>query len=256
MARFVPLTTYLSKKLAANFEAIPVDTLDFGNQIDSLDFTHTNSLLYTMYNRYNGLEILAVEKRGELMEQSKGLVVTPKKSGIKNLEDLKGKTMLFGPMLAPTAYMSQIYALKKLGFSVDDDLSFYTIPTGSFKHEKVIYGVMFGRYDAGAFPYYDFEMMIKQGKIQKDKFRILAEGPLIPYCNFGVTQRVDERFAQKFKEALLALQETDLVELANGEKVRILERAQVQGFTSAQDSDFDIVRQMAKETKMPPYQEY
>jgi len=256
MARFRPLTRYLSQKMGVNFVAVPVDTLDYGKEIGSLDFTHTNSLLYTMYNRYNGLEILAVEKRGELNDRSRGLVVTPKKSGIKNLADLKGKTMLFGPMLAPTAYMSQIYALKQQGFNVDDDLSFYTIPTGAFKHEKVIYGVMFGKYDAGAFPYYDFEMMIKQGKIRKDKFRILAEGPLIPYCNFGVTQRVNEKFAKKFKAELLAIKETDMVKIESGETVRVLERAQVQGFVNAKDSDFDIVRKMAKATNMPPYQEY
>jgi phosphonate transport system substrate-binding protein len=255
LARFVPLTAWLSKKMGVNFEAIAIDTLNFSEHIDSVDFTHTNSLLYTMYNRYNGLEILAVEKRGELGNRSKGLVVSLKKSGIKTIDDLKGKTMLFGPMLAPTAYMSQIYALKQKGFDVDEDLAFYTIPTGSFKHEKVIYGILFGAYDAGAFPYYDFEIMIKQGKVDKEKFNILAEGPLIPYCNFAVTQRVDDKFAQQFKKTLLSITEDDTVEI-NGERVKILERAQVDGFTTAVDADFDIVRQMAKATNMPPYQEY
>lgn len=256
LERFIPLTEYLSRKIGVRFEAVAVDTLNFSKKIDNLDFTHTNSLLYVMFNRYNGLEILAVEKRGELGARSKGLVVSLKNSGIKTIEDLKGKTMLFGPMLAPTGYMSQLYALKQRGFDIVDDLAFYTIPTGSFKHEKVIYGVLFGKYDAGAFPYYDFEIMAEQGKIDRDDFNILAEGPLVPYCNFGVTQRVDEKLARKFKAALLAIKKDDLVELANGERVNILERARIQGFEDVEDSDFDIVRQIARETNMPPYQTF
>ncbi len=254
--RFLPLTAYLGEKMGVKFEAVAIDTLNYAEEFESLDFTHTNSLLYIMYNRYNGLDILAVEKRGELGARSKGLVVTPKKSGIQSVSDLKGKTMFFGPMLAPTGYMSQIYALKQQGFNVDDDLALYTIPQGSFKHEKVIYGVQYGKYDAGAFPYYDFEIMAKQGKINRDDFLVLAEGPLIPYCNFGVTQRVDDKLAQKFKETLLAITEDDMVMTKEGERVRVLERAQVQGYEDAVDSDFDIVRKMARETNMPPYQQY
>lgn len=256
LKRFTPLTTYLSKKLGVKLEAVAIDTLQFSQEIDNLDFTHTNSLLYIMYNRFNGLEILATEKRGELGARSKGLVVTLKKSNIHSLDDLKSKSMIFGPMLAPTAFMSQAYALKKQGFSIDDDLKFYDFPTGAFKHEKVIYSVLFGKYDAGAFPYYDFEIMIKQGKVDPEDFVVLAEGPLIPYCNFAVTQRVDEVFAKRFKNALLSLKDTDMVEGANGERVRILERAELQGFADATDADFDIVRRMAKETNMPPYQQY
>jgi len=255
MQRFAPLTAYLSRELGVRFEGLPIDTLNFGEHIDELDFTHTNSLLYIMYNRYNGLDILAVEKRGELGDRSKGIVVARKDSGVKTVADLKGKSMIFGPMLAPTGYMSQIYALKQLGFDVDNDLAFYTIPTGAFKHEKVIYAVMFGKYDAGAFPYYDYEIMRKQGKVNPDKFRVLAEGPLIPYCNFAVTQRVDEGFARKFRQALLAITPDDTVEF-HGERLKVLARAGLDGFAAAADRDFDIVRQMAKATNMPPFQEF
>jgi len=256
LKRFTPLTVFLSKKLGVNFEAVAVDTLHFSREIENLDFTHTNSLLYIMYNRLNGLEVLAAEKRGELGARSKGIVAVLKKGGIESVADLKGKTMVFGPMLAPTSFMSQVYALKKQGFLIDDDLDFYDFPSRAFKHEKVIYSVLYGKYDAGAFPYYDFEIMGKQGKINVEDFTILAEGPLIPYCNFAVTQRrVGEKLARRFKEALLEIRDTDMVEMA-GERVNILKRAELEGFEDITDADFDIVRQMAKETNMPPYQEY
>jgi len=42
----------------------------------------------------------------------------------------------------------------------------------------------------------------------------------------------------------------------DGEVVRIFERAQIDGYEDVKDSDFDIVREMAKRTNMPPYQKY
>lgn len=255
LARFQPLTTYLGAKIGVKFEAVAIDTVNFTKEIDTVDFTHTNSLLYIMLNRYHGVESLAGDKRGALLGHSKGMVVTLKKSGITSISGLKDKTMIFGPMFAPTAFMSQIYALQKQGFDVDTDLAFYTIPTGSFKHEKVIYGLTLGKFDAAAFPYYDYELMVEQGKIDPDDYLVLAEGPPIPYCNFGVTQKVDEKLAQRFKKTLLAISGSDMAEMEDGERVKILERAQVDGFIDIKDKDFDIVREMAKATKMPPYQD-
>ena len=253
--RFQPLTKYLGEKLGANFEMVPIHTNEYMKEVDTLDFTHTNSLIYIMMHRFNGVDILAAEKRGSWGSRSQGIVLTRKESDIGSIEDLKGKTMIFGPMLAPTGFMSQVDMLEKNGIDPEEDLAFYTIPHGSFKHEKVIYGVMFEKYDAGAIPIFDFVTMAEEGKIDPEDFKIVAKAPTIPYCNFGVTQKVDEQFAARFKKALLELTMDDMVEF-NGERVSVLAKTLTDGYESVQDSDFDIVREMAKRTNMPPYQEY
>jgi len=253
--RFVPLTAFLSKKLGVKFEPVAIDTINFMREVDKLDFAHTNSLLYIMLHRFHGVEVLAAEKRGSLGFRSKGVIAVRKDSGIKSIKDLKGKTMLFGPMLAPTGFMSQIDVLQNNGIDPEKDLAFYSIPKGSFKHEKVIYGVMFGKYDAGAFPFNDFETMTEEGRIDANDFKIIGEGPAIPYCNFSVTQKIDEKLAARFKEALLSITKDDTVEI-NGERVKVLGRALIDGYVDIADKDFDIVRDMAKRTNMPPYQHY
>lgn len=253
--RFRPLTAYLSKKLGVDFETVVIDTFRFTKEVDTLDFTHTNSLLYIIMHRNHGVDILALEKAGSLGSLSKGAIVTLRKSGIKDVRELKGKTMIFGPMLAPTGYMTQIDLLLKSGIDPEDDLAFYTIPSGSYKHEKVVYGVLFEKYDAGAFPMLDFEKMIEEGKIDKDDFNIIAEGEPIPYCNFGVTQRVDDSFARKFKRVLLSIKKDDTIEV-DGEIVRVLDRADIDGYEDIEDKDFNVVREMAQRTNMPPYQRY
>lgn len=253
--RFLPLTKYLSEKLGVHFELVAINTNEYMREVDKLDFTHTNSLLYIMAHRFNGVNILAAEKRGSLGYHSQGVIVARKDSNIRTIEDLRGRTMIFGPMLAPTGFMSQVDMLEKAGIDPENDLSFYTIPPGSFKHEKVIYGVMFDKYDAGAIPIYDFETMAEEGKIDPEDFVIVAKAPPVPYCNFGVTQKVDEKFADRFKEAVISLTMDDTVEL-NGERVSVLARTLTDGYQAVQDSDFDIVREMARQTNMPPYQKY
>jgi phosphonate transport system substrate-binding protein len=255
LERFVPFTAFLSKKLGVNFEPVAIDTINFTKEMDNLDFTHTNSLLYIILNRFHGLNILAAEKKGSLGEKSQGIIIARKDSGIKKLEDLKGKTMIFGPTLGPTGFMSQIDLLQQAGIDPDNDLPFYTIPAGSFKHEKVAYGVLFERYDAGALPLDDIEIMAEDGRIDAEDFVIVARAEPVPYCNFGVSQKIDDSFAKKFKDVVLSITEDDTVEL-NGEVVKVLDRALVDGYVDITDADFDPVREMARRTNMPPYQKF
>ena len=253
--RFKPFTAYLSKKLGVQFEAMALDTSDFTKHLDEMDFTHTNSLLYVIMNRNNGVDILAAEKSGSLGARAKGLIIASKKSGIRSLQDLKGKTMIFGPSLGPTSYMAQLDILIKNGIDPENDLAFYSIPSGSFKHEKVIYGVLFEKFDAGAVPLLDFERMTSDGRIDPNDFTVLAEAEPIPYCNFAVTQKVPEDFAKRFREVLLNIKKDDTVSL-DGEVIKVLERANIDGYEEVSDADFNGIRDMAKRTNMPPYQRY
>jgi phosphate/phosphite/phosphonate ABC transporter binding protein len=253
--RFSAFNAYLSKALNANFEMQAIDTTQFMNEIDTLHFTHTNSLLYIMMNQFNGVEILATEKKDSLGSKSQGVFIVRNDSEIKSIKDLKGKSVLFGPTLAPTGFMSQIDLLQNNGIDPENDLGFYTIPRGSFKHEKVVYGVLFERYDAGALPIGDIENMVNDNRIAEDDLRIIAKADPILYCNFAVTQKVDDKFAEKFKQVVLSITPETTVEY-NGEVVKVLERALADGYEDAKNADFDDVREMAKRTNMPPYQKF
>ncbi len=253
--RFKPLTAYLSKKLGVRFEIRAIDTTDFTKEVEKLDFTHTNSLLYIIMHRNHGVDVLAAEKSGSLGSRAKGLIITLKKSGIGHIRDLKGKSMAFGPELGPTSYMAQLDLLLKNGIDPENDLSSYAIPQGTFKHEKVIYGVLLGKFDAGAVPLLDFERMAADGRIDRNDFSILADSEPMPYCNFAVTQKVDDALAERFRQALIGIRKDDTVEV-DGEVVNVLRRANVDGYENIKDRDFDVVREMAKRTNMPPYQKY
>ncbi len=255
LERFIPFSEHLGNLLGVKFETHAIDTINFTREVDELDFVHTNSLLYVILNRFHGVEVLAAEKKGSLGFRSQGIILTRKDSGINDIKALKGKTMIFGPMLAPTGFMAQVDLMQNNGIDPEQDLSFYTIPGGSFKHEKVIYGVMFGKYDAGSIPLDDLEIMADDNRIDIEDFQIIGRNEPIPYCNFGVTQKIDDALARRFKEAVLSIAPEDTVKI-DGQEVKVLETALVDGYVDIKDGDFDIVREMAKRTNMPPYQKY
>jgi phosphonate transport system substrate-binding protein len=254
--RFVPLTRYLSDKVGVEFVMVPVDTHDFEKRFNQgeFTFTHTNSLIYIVLKERNNLNLVASEKRGNFGSRSGGAIITRKGNGITDLSQIKGKNFAFGPMLAPTGYLAEYDLMLRNGIDPEKDFS-YTIPSGSYKHEKLIYGVLFGQYDVSAATLLDLETMTKEGKITADDFTILAQTPLIPYCTFGAAANADPALVDKVKKALLELKPTDTAEV-DGERVKVLRAAWIDGYEQLTDKDYDPVRDMARRVNMPPYQKF
>ncbi|ABB30811.1 hypothetical protein GeomeDRAFT_0885 [Geobacter metallireducens RCH3] len=257
MSRFLPLTRYLSDKCGVDFVAVPVDTHDFEKRFKAgeFTFTHSNSLIYVILHENEGVQLLASEKRGKFGARSAGALIARKGSGIEKLADIRGKRLAFGPMLAPTGYLAEYDLMLSAGINPEHDLGTYSIPPGSYKHEKLIYGVLYGQYDVAAAPILDLETMTREGKIAADDFVILAQSKPVPYCTFGVAKGADPALVKKVKEALLALKPADTAEV-DGERIKVLKAAWIDGYEELLDSDYDSIREMAKRVNMPPYQKY
>ncbi len=257
LARFLPLTRYLSEKTGVEFEMVPVDTYDFEKHFknDEFDLTHTNSVLYVILKENYDLKLLASEKRGRFGSRTAGAIIARKGSGITKLSDLRGKRLTFGPMLAPTGYMAEYDLMLRGGMDPEKDLAKWDIPSGSYKHEKVIYKVLNGEVDAAAAPILDLEIMGREGKISPDDYVILGQSPLIPYCTFGAAKDTDPKLVEKVRKALLELKPTDTVEV-DGERIKVMKAAWIDGFEELRDKDYDVIRDMARRVNMPPYQKY
>jgi ABC-type phosphate/phosphonate transport system substrate-binding protein len=256
-ARFEPITAYLSEKLGRRFESVYVNTFEFEDLVrdKKIDFTHSNSTLYIIFNKKFGAKLIAAEVRGRHGYKDSGAIIARKESGIQTFDDMRGKSMVFGPALAPFGYMAQYYLMLENGFDPEKDLSYYAIPWGSWKHEKVIYGVLFGGYDLGAAPRIDLDKMAEQGRINLDDFTVVAESIAMPYCTVASLAHVDPGLAQEVKETLLGLKK-DETALVNGEVLRVLGSAFIEGFVEVEDSEYDSIREQLKRCNMDPYREF
>lgn len=249
--RFTPLTAYLTKKVGVEFALVPVGINEFESRFRAGEFAfvHTNSYLYTRLNENHKARLVAAEKQGNFESRTAGVIISRKGSGIEKPTDVKGKRMAFGPLLAPAGYLSEYDLLLTAGIDPETDLGHYTIPQGGHKHEKLVYGVLYGSYDAAAVPLLDLEAMIRDGKITADELTIVAKSSLIPYCTFAAADNADRAIVAKVKAALLSLSPGDTVELG-GERLKVMKAARINGYEELTDKDFDPVRDMAKRVNL------
>lgn len=244
--RFVPLTRYLSEKTGSNCVMVPVEAAEFEKRFAAGDFAfaRTNSLIYTALEQ-QGASLVAGEKRGNFGSRTAGAIISRKGSGIESLADLKGKTMAFGSTHAPAGYLAEYDLLLTSGIDPEKDLGHYTTPRGSFKHEKLVYGVLFGAYDAAAVPLLDLETMTRDGKISPDDLVIVAKSAMIPYCAFAANKGVAPDLAKKFRAALTGLQPSDTA-LVDGETIRVMQAAMIDGYEELETRDYETLRGMAQ----------
>jgi len=256
-ARFAPLAAHLAEQLGRRVEPVWLDTADFEEAVRAgrLDVIHTNSYLYAWFHEAYGFRILAGEVRGRDGAYSSGTIITGRESGIRSLDDLRGRRFVFGPAFAPTAYLTPYWLLLEAGIDPEKDLGYYAFPAGSYKHEKAIYAVVNGAYDAGAGPALDLEVMEAEGKLLPDDYRVLARGPRVPYCVFSAAPALAESNFQAVRKALLAVT-AETVAAVDGEVLKVLKSALVDGFAPLEEKEFDPVREMAKRCNLPPYATY
>jgi phosphonate transport system substrate-binding protein len=256
-ARFAPLAAHLAEQLGRRVEPVWLDTADFDEAIRAgrFDLIHTNSYLYAWFHEAYGFRVLAGEARGRDGAYSSGTIIAGRDSAVRTLADLKGKRFVFGPPFAPTAYLSPYWLLLEAGIDPEKDLGYYAFPAGSYKHEKAIYAVVDGAYDAGTGPALDLEVMEAEGKLLPADYRVIARGPLVPYCVFSAAASLPESSFQQIRKVLFAVN-AETVAAVDGEVLKVLKSALVDGFVPLEEKEFDPVREMAKRCNLPPYDKY
>jgi len=256
-ARFAPLAAHLAEQLGRRVEPVWLDTADFDEAIRAgrFDVIHTNSYLYAWFHEAYGFRLLAGEARGKDGAYSSGTIIAGSESGVKSLADLKGKRFVFGPPFAPTAYLSPYWLLLEAGIDPEKDLGYYAFPAGSYKHEKAIFAVVDGAFDAGAGPALELEVMEAEGKLVPGDYRVIARGPRVPYCVFSAAAALPDSSFQQIRKALFAV-DVETVAAVDGEVLKVLKSALVDGFVPLEEKEFDPVRAMAKRCNLPPYDKY
>ena len=256
-ARFAPLTAWLHEKTGRQVKMIMGNTHEFEDLLKEkkIDFFHVNSIIAVLLKKKYHADLLAVDIRGRHGHKASGTIIARRDSRIKTIDDMRGTSMIFGPALAPFGYMAQYALLLEKGFDPEKDFSYYAIPAGSAKHDKVIYGVQFGAFDVGAAPRIDLDRMADAGIINMDDFNIIAESEAMPYCTIGVGADVDLALKEQITQLLLGLTEDDTA-LVDGEVLKVLKRMLIKGFAPAIDSEYDSIRENLRRCNMAPYRTF
>ncbi len=255
--RFEPLAAYLGKKLGRKVVASHVNTFDFVEraQRKEFDVLQSNGYIYVNVKEKSGGTLLVREVKSDTGKDTGGLIAVRSDSAVRTLADLKGKRMVFGPVLSPGGYLAQYYTMLSAGLDPEKTFGSYTFLPGAWQHEKVVYSILYGATDAGAVKVGDIERMEAEGKVRRSDFRVIAASEPVPNCTFFALAHVDAETAERVREALLALSSRDFVAV-NGERLNVLHRDGTKGYVPARDEEYDILRKMARAANLPPYEKY
>ena len=166
-------------------------------------------------------------------------IITRADSGIKNLEDLRGKSFAFGDTLSTTGHVFPRKMLKEWGIDPTRDLKQILYSGG---HDATVLAVLNGKVDAGAtYANSPDSMDTAWMRYLKDpadvkRIRAIAFSEPIPADNLVVSGGLDPKIVKKLEEVFVELSRD-----AKGKKM-LRDLYQIDGFVPATDQDYDSVR--------------
>ena len=232
---FKPLANYLQERLG---RPVKLETsADFnsfwqGVSTQRYDLVHFNQYHYVRSHKKLGYSVIAMNE--EFGKSKIAAVITVKKdAGIKSLQDLKGKKIIFGG--GPKAMMSYIlpkYLLTQAGLKEGDyQEDFAKNPPNA------ILAVYYGQASAAGAGDIVVEMPAIKSKCDIEKFTYLEVSEPLSHLPWAVkpAMKVDER--KRIQKILVGMKETKEGRLT-------LEKAKLTGLLPATDQDYDKHRKI------------
>lgn len=235
---FKPLAEHLSQQLGEPVHlVIPKNFKEFwkGVEEQKFDLVHYNQYHYIKSHKDLGYKVIVSnEEFGNKLIA--GALSVRKDSGIKSVNDLKGKTILFGGgKKAMGSYIAPTAILKTAGLTAGKD---YKVKFAKNPPSAVI-GVYNKAAEASGSGNVILKIKAVTKKVNTDDLTILAESEPFTHLPWAVKGSMPEDKAKKLQSLM--------VELKNSEKGKgVLKSAKVTGFYAVSDADFAKVREITK----------
>ena len=202
------------------------------NQTADLAFVHPAG--YVLANREAKARIVAKNQwHGKTTFTAR--VYVRKDSGIKTLEDLRGKTMAFVDPASSSGYIYPMVMLIQRGLVKNrDPKTFFREVVFAGSHDASMRALLNGHVDAIA----SFDMAREQylkDPAERERLAWVAETPPIPEAGICARDGLDPAIFAKVREALLKIQ--------GPQHAALLKRLyDIDGFEPAEDREYDPVR--------------
>lgn len=163
-------------------------------------------------------------------------------SDINSIEDLKGKTLLFGPKANAAKFLAPYATLKKAGIDIDEDLKEYSFGGAC---PDIAMSVYLGDYDAGVTcGLYMAQMVYKKFNLETD-LRVLTTTDDVPYWIFSASDKKDREKVEKVKQALLK------PDKKNPETSEVLDIVRWNGFVEVTGNESDKIEELVETYSVP-----
>ena len=234
---YQPFADYLTKEIGMPVKFTPV--VDYAATVEGLAANRLEMVWY------GGLTSVQAAKQAKgarriimRMEDAefKSHFIALKDSGIRSLNDLKGKTFAFGSVSSTSGHLMPRYFLIKSGINPEKDFSKFSF---SGAHDATAAWVEAGRVDAGALNFLVWDKLVETKKVDTNKVQIFWTTP--PYVDYVWTVRagVDKGTAEKIAKAFLKL------DYNKPEDKKLLDLHRTKGYIAAKDEDWKGIEDAA-----------
>jgi len=239
--KFHPLATYLKEQTGYDVEIrILKDFTEFEWAIKNgdIDFAlqdpHTYVRLAKLFKK--DALIRALTREGGASQN--GALIVRKGSGIKNIGDLRGKTVMFGPKLSATKWIAAKELFQENGININKDLR-------AFSHggccEDIAFNVYLHEVDAGVVcDHFLEEHAEDRNELGMDTTQLIVIGKTrsVPTRVLTARKELNSSVVARIYAALLRLDKK------NPQHAKILYPAEIGGFQKSRDKEYDRIRSL------------
>lgn len=230
--KYQPLLDYLAEKTPYRYELVlkknyeeTVNALGTGE----MDLALLGPLTYLEARAKYGAICILKSRGADGSARYKSVIIKKKDSSIKNLSELKGKSVAFASSKSTSGNLMPRYLLANSGIHLSDLNSYANFDY----HDSVVKAILKGQYAAGAVRDSVAKKYMRLGIETIAESKSIPTGPLV--AGPGTPSSVIENI----KKALLALNPQD----SNGQRIlKRLDEDFKSGFTEAMDRDYGDIR--------------
>jgi phosphonate transport system substrate-binding protein len=228
-----PLKAHLEKTLNRNVEIVV--TTDYSSMIEAMrfgriDVAYFGPLSYVLAKSKSEIEAFAVGVTNGSPTYT-SVVITQTDSPVRKIADLKDKTVAYGDTASTSSHLVPRAMIEDAGLVANRD--YKTVYVGA--HDAVARAVETGKANAGALSRPIYETLLKSGRINPEKVRILAETKPIPNYPMAMQSKLAPALKEQIRAAFVDLKDP-----------AILKTFRAQGFAATSDASYDVLRTTAK----------
>jgi phosphonate transport system substrate-binding protein len=226
-----PLKDYLEAALGKKVELIV--TTDYSSMIEAMrngriDLAYFGPLSYVLARQKSDIEpFVALKAKGSTTYQS--VVIANAGSGIKRIEDIKGRNMAFGDKASTSSHLIPKSVLAESGLEAGKDYQEHFV--GS--HDAVAMAVQNGHAQAGGLSRPIFESLVERRIIDPARVTVLEYSKPFPQYPWTMRSNLKPELKELIRNAFLNLKDPS-----------VLKPFKADGFDSITDKHYDVVRSL------------
>jgi phosphonate transport system substrate-binding protein len=235
LARYASLNDFLASRLGLKIR--PVVTNGYlpvyvGFQLKRMDVSYLGPISYVKLKEKLPVEPAVMELTPDGQAGYYAYLIARADSGLKRLDDAKGKTLAFVDKESTSGFLIPAYYFLQVRKQTPGSFAGKVVFAGT--HENVIAGVLGGQYDFGATDDIDFERYLREHQLQKSRFVILWKSEKYPAPLYAIRQDLPPTLRRAFRDSMLAV----------NQQPKILSDLGIGGLVKADDAAYNKVRSL------------